>query len=200
MKNAKLGAAVLAGYLLGRTKKAKLALSLGAMVAGSRVKPGQLGKLLEDSPLLGNVSEQVRTELAGASKTAATTLLSAKAENLADALHERTAGLRERPRGGGAADRERKGRDEGEPEGRDEGEREDEEKDVDRDEEREEGEGRGEGRRGGARKSQASRTAGREKTQRRGSDQGGEPRRKKAPAAQSRAKSGSTRSRRPDDG
>ncbi|MDT0462575.1 hypothetical protein [Streptomyces gibsoniae] len=179
MINPKIAAAVLAGYLLGRTRKAKLALSLGAMLAGSKVKPDQLGKLLQDSPLVGNVSEQVRTELADAGKTAATTLLTAKAESLADALHERTTGLKERAYGG---DEERE---------EDEGER---------------AESRTEGRRTGARKSQASRSAARQKkTQTRAPGQGGEGRSKKAPAkkassAQGRAKSGSARSRRPDDG
>ncbi|GAA3068358.1 ABC transporter substrate-binding protein [Streptomyces glomeratus] len=177
MNNAKIGAAVLAGYVLGRTKKAKLAMSLGAMLAGSRVKPGQLGKLLQDSPLVGNVGDQVRTELTEAGKTAATTLLSAKAESLADALHERTTGLKERGRGGGGPDEE--DREEQEPEGE---------------------EPEGEERRGGARRSRESRGAGRErKTQQRGSDQGGEPRGKKAPAARSRSKSGSAGPRRPDD-
>lgn len=99
MNNAKIGAAVLGGYLLGRTKKGKLALSLGAALAGSRMRPGQVGKLLQDSPFLGNVSKQVRTELAEAGKAAATTVLTAKADNLADALHERTEGLHDKARG-----------------------------------------------------------------------------------------------------
>ncbi|MGV9246783.1 ABC transporter substrate-binding protein [Streptomyces sp. NPDC003710] len=184
MNNAKIGAAVLAGYVLGRTKKAKLAMSLGAMLAGSRVKPGQLGKLLQDSPLVGNVGDQVRTELTEAGKTAATTLLSAKAESLADALHERTTGLKERGRGGGGGGPGEEDREEQEPEG----------------EEPEGEEPEGEERRGGARRSRESRGAGREgKTQQRGSDQGGEPRGKKAPAARSRSKSGSAGPRRPDD-
>jgi hypothetical protein len=157
MSNAKIGAAVLAGYLLGRTKKAKLALSLGAMLAGSRVKPGQVGKLLQDSPFLGNVSKEVRTELAEAGKAAATTVLSAKAESLADAIHERTEGLQERAHGKGVRDRD----------------------EVDRGEEDEEEEQRGEGRE--------------KKAQHRGPGREGEPRRRKATAAQSR-------SRRPDDG
>ncbi|MGW1257263.1 hypothetical protein ACWD5Q_19295 [Streptomyces sp. NPDC002513] len=182
MINPKIAAAVLCGYLLGRTRKAKLALSLGAMLAGSRVKPDQLGKLLQDSPLLGNVSEQARTELAEAGKAAATTLLSAKAESLADALHERTTGLKERAYG------------------------EAEDRDEDEEDEGQRGEDRGEARRTGTRTSQASRSAARQKrTQARAPGQGGEARGKKTPAkkassAQSRVKSGSARSRRPDDG
>ncbi|GHJ99024.1 hypothetical protein SY2F82_08220 [Streptomyces sp. Y2F8-2] len=112
MNNAKIGAAVLGGYLLGRTKKGKLALSLGAAMAGSRMRPGQVGKLLQDSPVLGNVSKQVRGELASAGKAAATTVLSAKAESLADALHERTEGLKERTHGEGGRGRHEEARDE----------------------------------------------------------------------------------------
>lgn len=107
MKNATIGAAVLGGYLLGRTKKAKLALGLGAMLAGSKVRPGQLGKAL-DSPFLSNVTHQVRTELTDASKAAASSVLTAKADSLAGTLHDRTAELRERAQGEGEAEREGK--------------------------------------------------------------------------------------------
>lgn len=95
MNNAKIGAAIAGGYVLGRTKKAKLALGLAMALAGSRIKPGQLGKSLARSPLLSNVNKQVRGELASAGKAAATTVLNAKAEHLADALHRRTLSLRE---------------------------------------------------------------------------------------------------------
>ncbi|MEX2981763.1 ABC transporter substrate-binding protein [Streptomyces sp. C36] len=96
MNNAKMGAAVLGGYVLGRTKKAKLAIGLGSLLAGSRVKPGQLGKVLAESPFLSNVNDQVRRELVSAGKAAATSVLTAKAEHLADSLHERTAGMRDK--------------------------------------------------------------------------------------------------------
>jgi hypothetical protein len=168
MNNAKLGAAVLGGYLLGRTKKGRLALSVGAALAGSRMRPGQVGKLLQDSPVLGNVSKQVRSELAGAGKAAATTVLSAKAESLADALHERTAGLKERAHGEGGSGRDEDARDE---EGADEEDREDRDE-GDRDD------GSRRERRSGAAEEPDRRSEGRGK----------------------KAKSGSARSRRPDDG
>ncbi|MGA5195253.1 ABC transporter substrate-binding protein [Streptomyces exfoliatus] len=95
MNNAKIGTAILGGYMLGRTKKGKLAMGLAMAFAGSRIKPGQLGKSLAQSPLLSNVNQQVRGELTSAGKAAATTVLNAKAEHLADALHQRTASLRE---------------------------------------------------------------------------------------------------------
>ena len=105
MNNATIGAAVLGGYLLGRTKKAKLALGLGAMLAGSKVRPGQLGKAL-DTQFLSNVTHQVRTELTDASKAAASSVLTAKADSLAGTLHDRTAELRERAQGEGEAEPE----------------------------------------------------------------------------------------------
>ncbi|WOX20394.1 hypothetical protein [Streptomyces solicathayae] len=95
MNNAKIGTALVGGYVLGRTKKAKLAFGLAMALAGSRIKPGQLGKSIAKSPLLSNVNQQVRGELVTAGKAAATTVLNAKAEHLADALHKRTEGLRE---------------------------------------------------------------------------------------------------------
>ncbi|MGX1135431.1 hypothetical protein RKD49_007621 [Streptomyces glaucescens] len=98
MKNAKIGAALLGGYVLGRTKKGKLAIGLGSMLAGSRINPAQVGKMLQDSPFVDTLTKQVRTELAGAGKAAATSVLTAKADNLADALHARTTGLRDKAR------------------------------------------------------------------------------------------------------
>ncbi|MGI5526267.1 ABC transporter substrate-binding protein [Streptomyces syringium] len=96
MDNAKMGAAVLGGYMLGRTKKAKVALGLGALLAGSQVKPGQLGRTLARSPFVSGINEQVRKELLSAGKAAATSVITAKAEHLADSLHDRTAGLQEK--------------------------------------------------------------------------------------------------------
>ncbi|MFE5296250.1 hypothetical protein [Streptomyces sp. NPDC056632] len=100
MNNAKMGTALIGGYLLGRTKKGKLAIGLAMALAGSRIKPAQLGKSLAQSPILGNVNQQVRGELMSAGKAAATTVLNAKAEHLADALHDRTTGLRDGHRKG----------------------------------------------------------------------------------------------------
>ncbi|MFJ6519995.1 hypothetical protein ACIQJ4_17330 [Streptomyces filamentosus] len=94
MDSAKIGTALIGGYVLGRTKKAKLALGLAMALAGSRVKPGQLGKSLAHSPFLSSVNEQVRGELMTAGKAAATTVLNARAGRLADTLHDRAEELR----------------------------------------------------------------------------------------------------------
>ncbi|WP_225835457.1 hypothetical protein [Streptomyces sp. NK08204] len=106
MNNAKIGAAVVGGYMLGRTKKARLALGLGALLAGSRMRPGQLVKSVQDSPFLNTITEQVRTELSDAGKAAATSVLTAKADSLAAAIHERTAGLYEKGHADGERDRD----------------------------------------------------------------------------------------------
>ncbi|WP_367322940.1 ABC transporter substrate-binding protein [Streptomyces sp. HUAS ZL42] len=198
MNNAKIGAALLGGYALGRTKKAKLAIGLGAALAGSRIRPGQLGKAL-DTPFLSTVRKQVRTELADASKAAATSVLTAKAENLADAIHARTEGLQERAHHEGEGEEgraeeraaeEAEGREDEEPEG----------EEGSRAEAGRSREGQSEERQSRARKAPARRSTGREKTEHRGSGQESEPRKKKTTAAPSRAQSGTSRSRRQGDG
>ncbi|MEU1483705.1 hypothetical protein [Streptomyces sp. NPDC005752] len=90
--NAKIGAALVGGYLLGRTKKAKLAIGFGMFLAGKKLNldPKQLGRMLADSPVLGTLNDQVRKELVGATKTAATNALTQRATGLADSLHKRT--------------------------------------------------------------------------------------------------------------
>ncbi|PAZ15341.1 ABC transporter substrate-binding protein [Streptomyces sp. SA15] len=221
MNNAKIGAAVVGGYVLGRTKKAKLAISLGALLAGSRVRPGQLAKAL-DTSFLSDVRHQVRTELTDASKAAATSVLTAKAENLADALHARTVGLQEKahpegePEGekdegeSGREDEPRAEEEREDEEDRDEEDREEEDRAKGREDEGREAEGReaegrheerrSEERQSRARRAPARRGEGREKTRHRGSDEGSEPRKRKAAAEQSRPKSGTSRSRRQGDG
>lgn len=212
MNNAKIGSALLGGYVLGRTKKAKLAISLGALLAGSRIKPGQVGKALQESPFLHTLTDQVRSELSGAGKSAATTLLSAKADNLADALHQRTAGLRDRAEDQGGEDERDSGADaEDEDEYEDELEDEDEDEDEEETEsDEEQGEEDGEEPRAksaGKSRAPASKGSGRGRTQRGKSEQDEErPRKRKTSASKTSASKsrsgsgGSARSRRQDDG
>ncbi|MFE2676634.1 hypothetical protein [Streptomyces hygroscopicus] len=103
MTNGKIAVAITGGYLLGRTKKAKLALGLGMLLAGKKITldPQQLKKALAETPLLSGLNGQVRKELADATRQAATKAVSDRVNGLADALHERTAALR----GGGAEER-----------------------------------------------------------------------------------------------
>ncbi|MFI1619170.1 hypothetical protein ACH4VT_19745 [Streptomyces lydicus] len=97
MTNAKIGVALAGGYVLGRTKKAKLAIGLGMYLAGKKLNldPKQLGKLVANSPVLGPLNDQVRRELVDATKSAATSALTRRMSGLADSLHERTLDLRE---------------------------------------------------------------------------------------------------------
>ncbi|MFD3522170.1 hypothetical protein [Streptomyces sp. NPDC058653] len=90
--NAKTGIALVGGYLLGRTKKAKLAIGFGMFLAGRKMNfdPRQLGKLVANSPVLGSLNDQVRKELVDATKSAATNALTHRASGLADSLHRRT--------------------------------------------------------------------------------------------------------------
>jgi hypothetical protein len=100
MTNAKVGVALVGGYVLGRTKKAKLAIGLGMFLAGKKLDldPRALKRLLTESPVVGALSDQVRDELIGATKAAATRALTQRVTGLADSLHERTRVL------GGTAD------------------------------------------------------------------------------------------------
>ncbi|MFI0218212.1 hypothetical protein [Streptomyces lydicus] len=97
MTNAKIGVALAGGYVLGRTKKAKLAIGLGMYLAGKKLNldPKQLGKLVANSPVLGPLNDQVRRELVDATKSAATSALTQRMSGLADSLHERTLDLRD---------------------------------------------------------------------------------------------------------
>ncbi|NJQ01336.1 DNA primase [Streptomyces zingiberis] len=94
--------AVGAGYLLGRTKKAKLALGVGGMVLGKRLKltPQQLGGLLteqlKNNPQLAEVRDQLRGDLQGVGKAAATALVSRRLDALSDRLHDSTLGVKDK--------------------------------------------------------------------------------------------------------
>lgn len=95
MTNGKIGAAVVGGYLLGRTKKAKLAIGLGMFLAGKKLSlnPQQIGKLVMDNPALSALSNQVRGELVDATKSAAGSALTQRMTRLSDSLQDRTEAL-----------------------------------------------------------------------------------------------------------
>ncbi|MEU4658703.1 hypothetical protein AB0G32_33025 [Streptomyces sp. NPDC023723] len=93
---AALAAAVAGGYLMGRTKKAKLAFAVGSYLTGRRLglAPGQvlsqgLGRL-QQVPQLQELSDQVRGELLTAGRAAVTAAASRRLDRFADALRERT--------------------------------------------------------------------------------------------------------------
>lgn len=105
--NAKIGVALVGGYLLGRTRKAKMAIGLGMFLAGRKLNldPKQLARAVADSPVLSGLGDQARREVVDATKTAATKALTQRANSLADSLHGRTLDLgggEDRPETGGA--------------------------------------------------------------------------------------------------
>ncbi|MDQ0994660.1 ABC transporter substrate-binding protein [Streptomyces sp. V3I7] len=105
MRQANIAAAVIGGYLLGRRKKAKVAIGLGLLLAGAGSRAEKLGKVLSQAPVLGVVNDRLREELTGAGKAAADTVLTAGAERLADVLRERTEELHDTGEGAGAKTR-----------------------------------------------------------------------------------------------
>lgn len=113
-----LAAAVAGGYVLGRTKKGRMALAVGTYLAGRRtgLDPQKLMaqgmKTLKDAPQLAGLGDQVRGELLDAGRQALAATADRKMAGLADALHERTMRLEGREeadekdqRGTEAADR-----------------------------------------------------------------------------------------------
>ncbi|MEU7006624.1 hypothetical protein [Streptomyces sp. NPDC046332] len=94
-KNATTAVALVGGYVLGRTRKAKVAIGVGMFLAGRRLDldPRRIGKLLAASPVTGALSDQVRRELVEATKSAATRALTQRATGLADTLQRRTQAL-----------------------------------------------------------------------------------------------------------
>jgi hypothetical protein len=108
---AQVAIGVAVGYLLGRTRKGRLALTLAAAGATGKFagNPRQLVKqgatLLGSSPELKSLTDDVRGRLVDAGKAAAVTATSGRINALTSRLEERTEALR-RPRMPGRADEE----------------------------------------------------------------------------------------------
>ncbi|MFE0806201.1 DNA primase [Streptomyces sp. NPDC058794] len=101
MNRVGLGLAVGAGYLLGRTKKLKLAVAVGTMVAGKKLNltPKGIAELvnsqLQSNPQFKEIGDQLRTDLQGVGKAASGALVERQIDALADRLHGRTAQVRD---------------------------------------------------------------------------------------------------------
>ncbi|MFJ8542646.1 DNA primase [Streptomyces sp. NPDC093586] len=101
MNRTALGLAVGAGYLLGRTKKLKMAVAVGTMVAGKKLNltPKGIAELvstqLQNNPQFKEIGDQVRTDLRGVGKAASGALVERQIDALADRLHGRTAQVRD---------------------------------------------------------------------------------------------------------
>lgn len=94
-----LAAAVIGGYVLGRTKKGRLALTAATYLAGRRfgLQPRQLAaegmRRLGEIPQVAELQEQLRGEALDAGRKAVTAVANRSLTSLADALSERTAQL-----------------------------------------------------------------------------------------------------------
>ncbi|MFE5186485.1 DNA primase [Streptomyces sp. NPDC056628] len=112
MNRVGLGLAIGAGYVLGRTKKAKMALAVGGFVAGKKLNltPKALAELvttqLAGNPQFKEIGDQLRQDLRGVGKAASGALVERQIEALADRLHGRTAEVREQLAGGGSEGRD----------------------------------------------------------------------------------------------
>ncbi len=91
----KLSAAVIGGYVLGRTKKGKAAIGLALWLAGRQagLRPGAL---LANAPELGKLATQLKGPAVKAVRRAATATLESRTTALADSLQRRTASLTSR--------------------------------------------------------------------------------------------------------
>ena len=96
---AKIGIGVSGGYLLGRTKKLKLAVGLGAWLVGKRfdMSPTRLAMAgvgqLRQSPEFNDVMDKIRTDVTGAGRRAVEQAVTTRLDTLADTLKQRNAEL-----------------------------------------------------------------------------------------------------------
>ncbi|MFJ8591251.1 DNA primase [Streptomyces sp. NPDC093598] len=96
-----LGLAVGAGYLLGRTKKLKMAVAVGGLVAGKKLNlsPRMVADLLQqqlrNNPQFKEIGDQLREDLRGVGKAASGAMVERQIDALADRLHGRTAQVRD---------------------------------------------------------------------------------------------------------
>lgn len=90
----KIGTAVVGGYVLGRTKKGKLAIGLALWLSGNRMTNSREALLrLAASPELGKLTAQLRGPLLGAAQRALTATVESRTAALADSLQQRTSQL-----------------------------------------------------------------------------------------------------------
>lgn len=96
-----LGLAIGAGYLLGRTRKLKMALAVGSVVAGKRMhlSPRAVADLVSQqllkNPQFKEIGDQLREDLRGVGEAASGALVERQLDAMADRLHGRTEAVRE---------------------------------------------------------------------------------------------------------
>ncbi|MGR8007250.1 DNA primase [Streptomyces hypolithicus] len=96
-----MGLALGAGYLLGRTKKAKFAFAVGTMVMGKKLQlsPRAIADFassqLQNNPQFKEIGDQLRNDMRGVGKAATGALLTRQINAVADRLHDRTLGVKD---------------------------------------------------------------------------------------------------------
>jgi hypothetical protein len=86
---AKVAAAVAGGYLLGRTKKLKLAVTLAGLLAGRKLAADPkaiVGKIVDGNPELEHLRGQLSDGLTGAAKELAMATAASRLESMTDAI------------------------------------------------------------------------------------------------------------------
>jgi len=105
MNRTGLGLAIGAGYVLGRTKKMKLAVAVGSLVAGKKMNltPKGIAELvsqqLQNNPQFKEIGDQLRQDLRGVGKAASGAMVERQMNALADRLHGRTDQVRDQLQG-----------------------------------------------------------------------------------------------------
>jgi hypothetical protein len=107
MKSSNVALAIGAGYLLGRKRRLRLAMTLAAVAATGRLGGlaaqaakrggtfvGSSGVAEKLSPEVGKAVSTMRSDLADAGKAAAQAAIASRIETLSDSLHERAQGIR----------------------------------------------------------------------------------------------------------
>jgi hypothetical protein len=96
-----LGLALGAGYVLGRTKKLKLAMAMGSLAAGRKMNLSPKGiadlvsQQLQNNPQVKELGDQLRQDLRGAGQAASRAVVERQMGALADRLHSRTGQVRD---------------------------------------------------------------------------------------------------------
>ncbi|MGV9355514.1 DNA primase [Streptomyces misionensis] len=170
MNRTTLGLAVGAGYLLGRTRKLKMALAVGSLVAGKKLNlgPGALAELarrqLSDNPQFKEIGDQLRQELRGVGKAASGAMVERQMSSLADRLHDRTAQMRGGPASSETDSEEEPENGEDGEDRADRGDGEDREDDGDREPQEEQNAGRSQAKKPAAKKAPARKTGSEQRT------------------------------------
>jgi hypothetical protein len=101
MNRVGLGLAIGAGYVLGRTKKLKMAMAVGSLVAGKKMNLSPKGiadlvsQQLQNNPQFKEIGDQLRQDLRGVGKAASGAMVERQMSSLADRLHGRTDQVRD---------------------------------------------------------------------------------------------------------